>query len=780
MLRTLGLWLLLGLAGCPWLPSSGLPATALTLGDAPPVAADRPTKTPTKSAATPSADVPVAVREILAKDVWSPRPQAVQPGAPATLLRWQYEPLEELLAQPEPHRPDLRPLLKDPQPVVAGNAAIGLARLDDPSAAPRLAETVRIPTLRLEMRRAAIEALAGLEHPPRNDLLRELLQQYGQYGNRSTRYVPELHVELLRGLARHPEASDKATFLAALRSPGAEVRREGVLALAALPLGALPVEVADLRTDPDARVRASCLTSLAQHRAPQAEEYLTAALDDTDLSVRLAVVAALGTLPSDSARKLLRAELSTPSELIRAAVVTALGAAGDRQAVLDSAGDKLWRVRLAVAKALLPFPDPESAAVLQKYLQDPSVPVEQQAIATLGQWPLELAGPILLEGMARTAYTARKAAAEQLAERWPAAARFSADAPPQRRSEILEQLQHEFRQQIGAADTRPGMAAEKGVSPQLLARVEGLVRQVSDPASEKGARDQAIAEFQALGASGIDALEELVFGRQQPLPAAVYHHLLPAADPVFLALDRLTSDDVRVRRRGAADLAERAGKRPLRRLAVARLADAMATESDPLVWQSVLTAVGGTGSEGAVRLAAIALGHPSPEVRRRACEYLEAHPAADHAPLLLPLLQDGHEEVVLAAARALGTVGNVDDLAPLRQRLAARSEQVQLEVAIALTRLGDETGAAALERLSYSGDESVRRRVAVAMGETPNTAYLPVLRGFLDDKKQSVRLAALAALPKVVGHDVPVPPGQPAPHMAERVELWKRWFQERR
>lgn len=769
VLWALGAVWALSLSGCAWPPQSVPPGAPLSESLDAPAKAD--------SAVKPvSAEIPVSLREILAKEAWGRRPESVQPDATPGVLRWQYEALEDMLAQPEAHRPDLRPLLRDPQPVVAVNAAIGLARLGDATAAPRLAEVVRIPTLKLASRCAAIEALAGLEHPPRVDLLRELLQQYGQVqANQPSRYIPELHAELLHGLARHAEEADRAVLVAALRSPAAEVRREGLWALAALPGDRLPVEAADLRTDPEARVRATCLTILARQRTPEAQEYLSAALDDSDLHVRLAAVAALGTLASDDARKRLRAELGNSSELIRAAVVSALAAAGDRQAVLETARDKFGRVRLAVAKGLAHFPDAESAAVLQKYLTDPSIPVEQQAIATLGQWPLELGGPLLLEAMAGNVYTARKASAAQLAQRWPAAARFSPDAPPERRSEILEQLGHEFRQQFGAAGTP---ASSSGVTPETLARVQALLEQLSRTAASEVSREQVVAEFQQMGPSGVDALEELVFVRHQLLPAAVYRHLLPPVDPVFQALDRMASEDVQVRRRAASDLAEQASRRPLRRLAVARLAEQAASESDALVWQSLLTALNSNSSEAAVRLAAIALGQPSPEVRRRACEYLEAHPAAGHAALLLPLLQDRHDEVTAAAARALGVLGHLDDPAPLRQKLASNSAAVQLEVAIALARLGDEAGVAALERLSYSGEETIRRRVALAMGEQPSGSYLPILIRLLDDKKQSVRVAALGALPRLVGQDVTARPGQPPPPMAERMEQWKRWYQD--
>jgi HEAT repeat protein len=472
--------------------------------------------------------------------------------------------------------------------------------------------------------------------------------------------------------------------------------------------------------------------------------------------------------------------LNDSGELIRAAAVSALVSAGEKQAALAAAGDKSWRVRQSVAQSLAGYPDRESAATLQQFLTDPSAPVQQQAIASMAEWPLERSGPILLEAMGKSVYTTRKASTELLARRWPPARQFSADAPSERRSEILNQLQQEFRRQIGLADT-DALAARgaipPGVSEDLLGHVQLLVRQLSDPALADAAREQAVAELKALGAGGVEAMECVALDRGQPLPQPVYHDVLPACEPAFAAIDRMASDDVLQRRRAASDLAELAAKHPLRRLAMARLAEQAAAETDPLVWQSVLSAAAADGSEPAIRLAAAAIGHCASEVRLRACEYLASHPDPGHVPLLVPALQDENDEVAATAARALGLSGHMENLGPLQQKLGARNEMVQLEAAVALVRLGDESGIAALERLSYSKEEGVRRHTAKAMGEAPNPAFVPVLIRLLDDH-QSVRVAALAALPKVAGEDVAARPGQRQPRMAEHVELWKRWFQD--
>ena len=115
-------------------------------------------------------------REILARDGWihALRRQADDPihapPLPEQLgtrpaLRWRYPDLDNLIAGPEPPRADLRAALGDRDPIVATNAAIGLARLGDASGIEQLAEGVRTPKLKLPIRQAAAEALGRIVEP---------------------------------------------------------------------------------------------------------------------------------------------------------------------------------------------------------------------------------------------------------------------------------------------------------------------------------------------------------------------------------------------------------------------------------------------------------------------------------------------------------------------------------------------------------------------------------------------------------------------------------------
>jgi HEAT repeat protein len=178
-------------------------------------------------------------------------------------------------------------------------------------------------------------------------------------------------------------------------------------------------------------------------------------------------------------------------------------------------------------------------------------------------------------------------------------------------------------------------------------------------------------------------------------------------------------------------------------------------------------------------LAYAAIGNPAPEVRRRACQYLASHPDPRHVAVLLPALGDSSDRVVTEALRAIGAAGKLDDPQPVRRLLTATDETQRLEAAGALARLGDPGGLAALERLSYSDNPSTRQRTAELMGELGSEACLASLVRLLDDNWQSVRLAALKSLPKVTGQDVARTEGQWSVGAAQRITLWKQWYQQR-
>lgn len=515
------------------------------------------------------------------------------------------------------------------------------------------------------------------------------------------------------------DPAEERRLAEALESPSKDVRRQALRAIGSASHGELPPQVAALREDGDAQVRAAALETLTRRHHPEALKYLTDALQDVDLGVRVAAIGALGELGQPEAGTVLSGLLKEQPEAIRAATAGALARREAWPEVARAVGDTSWRVRLVVAEAMAQYPRGDRADLVGRLLEDPSTEVQLRAVAAIGPWPLEEAGPLLLSAMSRSSYLVRKRAAEQLAGRWPPAKEFPRDGKPERRAEVLQRLQDRFHQEF-----------------PRIANISPTTAKPSD------------------GVGGI-------------APDTVWAPLL----------DRLTAKDVFERRGAAEDLARMAAKQPLPAPAVARLAQVVTVEPDQAVWRSVLQAVAADGSEPSLRLAYAAISHPVPEVRRRACEHLGAHPQPEHAKILEPTLQDPSHDVVCAAIRALAATGRLPSAEPLRRLLASTNEEIRLETAVALMRLRDPAGTAALERLSYSGDPKIRLRAAEFMGEMPDPSFVSALIRLVDDRGDVSR-AALASLPKVVGRDVAAENQSPA-DTADRIRRWKQWYQPR-
>lgn len=698
-------------------------------------------------------------------------------GSPRREHRWRHAKLEDLLARPPDRLPDFAAALDDEDAVVRAGAAIALARQGDPRAAETLAESVRGAELELPLRRAAAEALGDVPRAEALPRLDELLAQYGEFsGDAARRYVPELHAELIRSLARHVDAAESAAMLAALKSPSTDVRLEALRAWTdSRSPNPVPEAALDQRGHGDARLRVEAMRLVGRRRPPRAMEYLRAGLEDFDVEVRLAAIAALGAQGDgplrDDAAAALEPLRRDHSDRIRAACVAAFGALGRWKPVAEAADDASWRVRAEVARTLRADPSPSSLDVLRRLLADPSAEVQMAAIEAMRGRPLAEAGPLLLGAMGGDGRMMRTAAARQLAERWQPAEEFPIDAPAERRREVLERLIARFEAEHGATadEGAPSAAPAEGSaedSPPTDAQVAELRRRLA-------AGD--IENIRSMGPALVPALERVLFDHREPLPDWVYHDVLPAHDALFAEVARLQSPEVLERRRAAEAILRAAKKEPLGRLAVERIARIVSPDPDALVWLSVLDAVGASGAESFERLAAAALSHPAPEVRRRACQWFSAFGRAENAPLLLPALEDPHPSVVCAAVEALGAVGRPGDVEALRPLLARRNEQIRLETAAALARLGDPAGIDELERLSHSADPAIRRQVAERIGQAGDTSLVPVLVRLLDDRVAVLR-AALDALPKLVGRDIAAQGDSPPEDTTERVQRWKEWY----
>jgi HEAT repeat protein len=632
--------------------------------------------------------------------------------------RYRHPALEPLVADGIPAT-DLQDKLAAEESIVRTNAAIVLARAGEAGVVEILAEAARDRELKLPQRQAAIEAIGLATDSEAERIVRELLADYGRFGEAfKTQYLPELHAELVHALGRSAAATDDA-IVAALGSPSALPRLEAVRVWSRDTTSELPEKLVDLRTDSDARIRAMVLAMLAAHQHPQALVHLQTGLADFDINVRLAAIRALGVAGGDTARKRLDTLMTSDAETTRAAAVAALVQMKADDAVLAAARDKSWLVRKEVATALAAGPDSPLASLASSLLADSSPLVQQQMLETLATWPKEKSGPLLLEALEHSGYLARKTARQQLAQHWPAAEELVLDAPAERRAAKLAELRDRFAKEHGA------------VLASAALKTAALAQSASN--------------------------------------------LAPAAD-VALCLQRLHSGTLGERRRAADRLSELASEATLSDEAVEQLATLVVTQSDALLWRSVLAAIAPHTSDAAFRIAYAGASHAAPEVRRRACLHLAAHGDPRHVPILLPALEDKDEGVVRAAVRALGASGGTGDWTEIEALLLASDKTIRLEAAESLARLGSEKGPAALQRLALDSDPAVRRQAALVMGQLRNPQFTPVLIQLLDDQG-GVCQAALVSLAQIVGRDVTrsSDPAEPPPRPAEVIQRWKEW-----
>ena len=755
---------------------------------------------------------------------------------------WYHPGIEEILAWPEENDPILRETLQKKEPVSATNAAICLARVGDSSGVPVLLGAIRSPRLEMPIRAAAAEALASLDTSTQT--IQKLIDEYSDEGKTPN---PDLYRELITGLARHIDPAGNQRFLAALKSRDVGVRLAAIEAWSKSQSKVLPDELVYLVADQNDKNRSAVMHALGTHDHPQRMHYINSGLHDANYLVRVAAVEALGQIRSKEAIDWLEEATTSSSPIVRAAAVRSLATAGQNEMALKLAKDQAWQVRLAVAEVLAEdkTPNANTLDVARTLLHDRSPQVQSQTLSSIDTWPLANSGPLLLDAIEKLGFQARQEATTQLAKHWEPAKRFPRHAPEEVRQRTITQLRDEFQQEFGRFDAGAVDLAQIGteatsarIDPTLVTRAKRLIAKHEDPRCASADRYQIRQTLRGLSPNPMAVLEYLVFEENQELPEAFYTTLLPELDPTFDILYRMqeeTTTSTKIptreqkekamaRRRAASDLIRLTAEHKPSRLALDRLAEQMLQESDALVWRSVLIAFADNGSESMLQMIRVAIGHESAEVRRRACEWLAAHPDPGNFKLLKPALDDTNQNVKIAAVRAIVAGGNLDDTEPLenilddnqtatkKDRLAAQvtmhnqsraerkniepptinlqeiepltkllgdsNEELRIEVAYALAAFGDEKGPQALKQLARSRDANVRQKAAEAMGRLEDPRYASFLISLLDDQL-NVRHAALDALPKAVGHEVPAAGDRRPTTPTESITRWKEWHAHR-
>ena len=614
--------------------------------------------------------------------------------------------------------------------IVATNAAIVLARggSADGAVVQRLTGSIDDVTLRMPLRYAAVEALGCMPVETARDALSRAIDREEKFLKETpSAYTPDMHAELLRGLIASPAprkpAEDERQLTAALASGAFEVRRVALSAWLDPERKNLPKGALELRRDPEPRVRAMALQVLAVQRPAPAETLVLAGAGRHESDGAHRRDRGAGKLGTPACRATLEKLRTHSHEAARVAAVESLAHLAGCQAVLVSAKDKSWRVRKAVADSLsLAGRDGQPIAadvveMAQTLVHDPSLEVQRSLLKSLADWPLETSGGVLLTAMADGGYQTRKDAAKLLTARWQPGADFPLEAPPAERAPVIAELRQRWQAEFPnpAAPAGPDPAAEARLSADRAARLRQLLQVAGDGRTLPSVRQQAADTLVGFGPPLVTMLEGLPPADAANLPEALFQDVLPKIHPVFVALDRLSSTDVRVRRDGATNLTTAPAGKRLPGLALDRLVTLGRREDDPVVWQALLQITAQDARPAAEQLAYLAVGNASSDVRRRACDYLAAHPDRRHIPVLMPMLGDPSSTVAIAAVRGLGAIGTLDDPRPLVDLLLTNDRPLRLEVAVNLVKLKNDQGAA-LARIGARSRHAVAARRRPANG----------------------------------------------------------------
>jgi HEAT repeat protein len=500
----------------------------------------------------------------------------------------------------------------------------------------------------------------------------------------------------------------------------------------------------------------------------------------------------LGILGTDEALAELAVQAKRPEERPRELAVLGLACQGPA-ALTRFTSDKSPNVRAEVARAVRRRPGATASRVLRDLFTDASLEVQMAAIQSIHDWPETLATPLLLESLASSAFKTRQAALKQLEERRGGGLAFPLFAGPQERALRVAQWTRDWEIPDAAVE-RVHELTHQG-SPLLdqvrLADLREKLEAAGGPASPEAV--VRITEWaSALTPADLPLVERLLDEADTQQADVLLHHVLPRLAPAYSALVQLESVDAAVRRDGASQLGRIGSDASLSPAVCRRMHDLLKTEQDNLVWRLSMLGVYRDGSDEAGRLALLAVNHHWPDVRILGCEYVGRHGLSEEALWLLPLFYDANKAVQFSAVTAAGKCrnpivldglpasGDQGGLRGLRPLLTESQGQLQFAVVASMSRLGDPQAMQELARQAFDGNSTARLDVVQTMGETGQTRFIePLIRLAWTEPNHHIRQAALTNLGKLVP-----PPEQPpalarARSVAEAVEIWATWWEDR-
>ena len=671
----------------------------------------------------------------------------------------------------------LRKAAGQADPVVRRNAAMALARLGDTSAAEVLyqaAEQQDLPTL---IRGKAILLLAELarkapEEPAAIDLPR--LMTVLDRRKRATDTSRHIITAIIRAAALAEEIEGRNVVVGMLPSRDPALRHAALEALRDVELPETPPQVIEALSDRNPRIVLAAMALLAHWGGDEMTNRYAHLVASGDEKVRIEAIRQIGLTPGAEAGQLLLKVIDDPSLSVQREVIASAEKIGDAAVLQRALEVRRWRIRKAAVEALGRMKSARSLGALAALTKDDSYNVRRALAEAVGEIGKPIGASILVDLLADSAETVRTAAAESFAGISGFALKdYDPNLQPWKNAEVIR-LARKWADEHGrsAKDSPadPNVGAAESIDPETRKLIDALAL----PPGEH--RQLAIAALVRMKDRAIAPLEVSVDVRPPEIATAILDDVLPVIDPLYMALKRLRSDDVAGRRQAAIRFARAARGRCLPEAAWQRAQHALAGETDGQVRRLLTERLFEAGHEGLADALAHGLKLSDVRARRSAALYLGRLKNPKAVPHLVECLRDERTSVQHAAAWSLGRIGDPAAIEALRQAVLTRELAGRLAFAAALARLGDATGREELVRLMVEAKTSTQVQVAEAMAEAPHVDYVATIIEKLDLHNPRLTAALTAALRKITGQDFGYRPQASAAVKKKALEEWKAWF----
>ncbi|UUO05585.1 HEAT repeat domain-containing protein [Blastopirellula sp. J2-11] len=678
---------------------------------------------------------------------------------------WRHRELEAVL-QEETADAMLLAATESENLLVRATAAIGLARRDQLDS-PLLMAAVENRDLPTSTRSAALEALA---------LAKDLAAVDQLYDSRETWMAAEepspaqllgaekLEAELMYALALREHVRSDLRVIEALASEYDNVRAAALDAMYLDWSGELPPEAAQLLED-----RAEMVSSAARRTAAPLDE-LRSALVSAVMSLRRDAIYGMARSGQPEALDAL-AKLDENASIVCLIAATDVWAIrGDFQRIADLATHPEHRVRSAVAELLTIDLQQELLAAVPKLLDDPSSQVRDRALDSLEGWPKQPATAAMLTALRKSEspYTGKV-----IAQRLAARLQEPPLAADETVAEALARLEEAWRVQFGSLPEENVAVSEDRVSRQTALELLQLVQQYEQAKTpqETDAAKRLLLTKQTVLLTTLDQLAPEL--QEVPLPR-LRENVLPEISADFAAWRRATQSSDTMRLSALRELTQASRKHLLNQYLLQQVADSCRLDAAEEEMHAILEIIQQDSRPAAARIVGLALHHRAATVRRQSVAWCERYASHEYAGILSTLLTDKDRGVRLATAVALRYYPGRSTTTALLGMIGDSDDDLAVAAAGSLAYLHVQEGIDALNRFSRHRIERTRRLAVEAMGISGDEAFAPTLIRMLGES-QSVRRAALEALPKVVGEDIAAK--EKGFHDANsQIAAWQAWY----